>query len=399
MSAVLESPPARQLAVVDLLPLALARFGDWRVEAAALVAKYTGVAFDCSTVAGLKAATDARAEVRAPRYQAQTVSKASKSELAKISKAIGAEEQAIIDALAATEEAIDAQIRADADRRAVEKAERERVAAERVAGFRARIKSITDCVTKAQGLSTVRICSGMTMIEALDLGAAVWEEFHGEAVIAVVDTLAAMQLMWDAAQAREAEAAAAVVQRIEQARIAAEQAIEAKRLRDAAEAMAAQQRAIDAQIAALAAQQKALADAEAARLKAIVDAEAAREQADAAKAEAAARARGEAEAAAVRGLLNVIAEDTAPATVKESLTVQAAAEVAAVADTPRLNLGVIQRRLRMAVTSDFLADMGFVATHVGAAKMYHERDFFVMCRCISAHVLAVGGDCVVKGAR
>jgi hypothetical protein len=391
MSAVLESPPARQLAVVDLLPLALARFGDWRVEAAALVAKYTGVAFDCSTVAGLKAATDARAEVRAPRYAAGNVSKASKSELAKISKAIGLEECAIINALAVTEEAIDAQIRADADRRTAEKAERERVAAERVAGFRARIKFITDCVVKAQGLPSARIGSGMTMLEAVDLDAAVWDEFHGEAVIVVADTLAAMQLMWDAAQAREAESAAAEAQRIEQARIAAEQAAEAQRLKDAAAAMLAQQRAMDAQAVVIAAQQKAIADAEAARQQVINDEKAEaellaslteRSRINAAEAEAAA-----AQAPVVVDEAPVVA---APATGDK---LQPAAEAAA----PTLRLGAIQSRIRIAVTAEFLSELGYPALMVGAAKMYHEGDFADICRAISAYVRAVGDKYEVKG--
>ena len=145
------------LAAIDVQAVALARFGDWKPQAAALVAKYKGVVFDCTTVRGLQAATDARAEVRAPRYEAQRVSKASKSELAKVSKAIGAEEQAIIDALAATEEHIDAQIRADAERRAAEKAERERIEAERVAKHEAGIAQIRGYVLLARGKTSAQI--------------------------------------------------------------------------------------------------------------------------------------------------------------------------------------------------------------------------------------------------
>ena len=120
------------VATIDLKALALSRFGSWRPQAAALVAKYKGVVFDCLTTKGMAEATAARAEVRAPRYAAQNVAKASKAELAGVSRAVGAEEQAIIDALADTEAHIDSQIKAAEERKAAERAERERIEAERV---------------------------------------------------------------------------------------------------------------------------------------------------------------------------------------------------------------------------------------------------------------------------
>ena len=83
------------MAKVDLLALALSRFGQWRAGAAALVERYRAVAFDLSTATGYAELTKAIAEVRAPRYAAQNVAKASKSELAGISKAVGAEEAAV----------------------------------------------------------------------------------------------------------------------------------------------------------------------------------------------------------------------------------------------------------------------------------------------------------------
>ena len=130
-SIVIDQPTPRSAAlVVDLKALALTRFGEWRPQAAALVAKFKDVAFAVQTPKGYDEAKKALAEVRAPRYAAQNVSKESKSELAAVSKAVGAEEAAITAALADTEAAIEAQIVSEDARRATEKAEAERKAAE-----------------------------------------------------------------------------------------------------------------------------------------------------------------------------------------------------------------------------------------------------------------------------
>ena len=91
MSTDIIDKPTTEVAKVDLKALALTRFGDWRTQAQALVAKYRAVVFDCTTTKGYEEARKALAVVRAPRYAAQNVSKASKAELAQVSKAVGAE--------------------------------------------------------------------------------------------------------------------------------------------------------------------------------------------------------------------------------------------------------------------------------------------------------------------
>lgn len=236
------------LAAIDVQAVALARFGDWKPQAAALIAKYKNVAFDCTTVRGLQAATDARAEVREPRYAAQRVSKASKSELAKVSKAIGAEEQAIIDALAATEEHIDAQIRADAERRATEKAERERIEAARVAKHEAGITTIRGYVAQAQGKTAAAIERAIAIVEGLKFGTE-WEEFAVPAANAQCETLEAMRALLASTQAAEQLAREAEEARAEVARKAAEQAIVAAEQKKVADQLAADKAALDKRMA------------------------------------------------------------------------------------------------------------------------------------------------------
>lgn len=97
---------------------------------AALREKWGGVVFDVETTAGMDQAKKARLEIRAPRYEAQRIVKAKKSELAQISRDLGARGEQIIEQIMEIEGPIHAQIEAVEARKAAEKAERERQEAE-----------------------------------------------------------------------------------------------------------------------------------------------------------------------------------------------------------------------------------------------------------------------------
>ncbi|MEX3629209.1 MAG: YqaJ viral recombinase family protein [Burkholderia sp.] len=56
---------------------------------------------------------------------------------------------------------------------------------------------------------------------------------------------------------------------------------------------------------------------------------------------------------------------------------------------PTLKLGAIHDRLGFTVTADFLRSLGFAPHAEGAAKLYHEEDFPLICRAIVQHVEAV----------
>lgn len=208
-----DAPPAvrpNALATVDLKAVALSRFGEWRAGAAALVEKYKGVVFDCMTTKGMAEAVAARMEVRAPRYAAQNVSKASKSELAAVSKAVGAEEEAIIKFLADTEAAIDSQIRVAEERKAMEKAERERQEAEAAAAEVARIKRHREAIETihqypihAAGLPSERIEKGVKALQEMTFGEA-QEECLPDYQAARDAALSKMLTMLDEAWQREA---------------------------------------------------------------------------------------------------------------------------------------------------------------------------------------------------
>lgn len=233
-------PTRTALALTDIKPHVLARFGDWRAPAAALVKKYEGVEFaDLDTGKGYKALTAAIAEVRAPRFAAQAVDDAFPAEVKKLRASVAAEKDAIVGYLAATEAALVAQRDAHDKKVADEKAERERIEAERIEKHRAGIATIRGYVGLAAGRTAEQIAAGRMKVLAIMIGDE-WQEFREEAEAALADTLARLQELHDATKAVEDAAAAAEAQRVEQARIAAEQAAEAKRLKDAADALAKQ---------------------------------------------------------------------------------------------------------------------------------------------------------------
>jgi hypothetical protein len=136
-----EQKPSQELSLFDH---ALQEMTAVEAGISALESKFGSVVYDVTTTKGMEEAKKARAEIREPRYAVQNIAKAKKSELNKISKAIGEASDRIIARIEAIEEPIDKQIKAEEERKAAEKAERERVEREnrqrqldRVIGIRA----------------------------------------------------------------------------------------------------------------------------------------------------------------------------------------------------------------------------------------------------------------------
>jgi putative phage-type endonuclease len=70
----------------------------------------------------------------------------------------------------------------------------------------------------------------------------------------------------------------------------------------------------------------------------------------------------------------------------------------AASSAPTLKLGAIHDRLGFTVTADFLRSLGFAPHAEGAAKLYHEEDFPLICRAIVQHVEAVAGHQLKRAA-
>lgn len=390
--------PASPLATIDLQALALSRFGDWRPKAKALVDKYKGVIFDVTTPKGMADATAARIEVRAPRYAAQNVSKASKSELARVSKAIGAEEQAIIDALAETEAHIHAQIEAENSRRAA-------IEAARVAKHRAGIETIRSYAAQAQGKTAAQITAAITALMALSFGDE-WQEFRDEAAEAAIATRDALVALRDATAEREAEAARIEAQRIENARVAAEQAERQRKLDEQAAAIQRQADELAAERAAAAlAQSAAAAAATVAQMAAAPIVLAAtpnplieRHVVITDKGELAAPntpAPGSQHVLKAEAATPDATDSDAPAIPSPVGGPTGAGEPAAagpVGEALSLTIGKVCARLGFIVSAEFLGTLGFTAKAERSSRLFREQDFPAMCAKLAEHVLRVGEE-------
>ena len=219
-----------------------------RTEAALrLVAeKYRDVAFAVETSRGMADAKAAREDLRTNgRYAIQRAEKQVKDEVNDLKRAIADEAERLIAIVKPVEEAVHAQIVARESVLAAEKAERDRIEAERVAKHRAGIETIRGYVAQAQGKTAAQIERALAVVNVISIGTE-WEEFQGEATSMVLSVTEALRGLHAATAARDAEAARIEAQRIEQARVAAEQAERQRHLDEQAAALRWQQEVIDA---------------------------------------------------------------------------------------------------------------------------------------------------------
>lgn len=259
MSAILEFPPIAQPAEVpapmSIKAAAVAHLSANEPALRALAERYRAVAFDTSTTKGLNVAKAARLDLRENgRFAMQRARDAAKDLLNAAKKDVEAEADRLIAIIQPIEDHVHEQITARETILAQEKAERERLEAERIAKHRAGIETLRAYLKMAAGLPSERIANGIAKLESIELDATAWEEFFADANAAKDETLAALRALHAKTVQAEEIAAAAERQRIEQARIAEEQRIERERI-------AAERAELERQRAALKAEQEAAAQA------------------------------------------------------------------------------------------------------------------------------------------
>lgn len=350
--------------------------------------KYAGVVFDLKTTKGDKEARAARLELVTLRTSLEKKREEFKAPALAFGNKIDAEAKRVKAEIVKLETFIDQQIKADEDRRAAEKAEKDRIEALRVQGLQDRIAVIRGFVAKCQGISAERIAKGIELVSKIDTGADVFFEFQGQALAAQVETLQAMRDMHTAAESREAESAKVEAQRIENERIAEKNRIQA-------EAMAMQQAALDKAAADIKAEQDRL-EAERERIT----------EEERVKAEVAARARADAEAkrASDEAIAKAKSEVSLSAPIDKEEPSISIAIIAPVAmnnvailagkdnesGPPTLKLGQICTRLGFRVTADFLRILGFEPAGLErAAVLYHDADFPRICTAMIRHITEV----------
>lgn len=256
--AVIEPKPAVPVSIKEAV---LAQFKEAETNVRALAEKYRNVAYDVPTTKGMAEAKAARQDLRENgRFLVQRAEKSVKDDVNSLKKVMADEVERIVAIVKPVEDAVDAQIKAEEERKAQAKAKE----AERVAAHEAGIAKIRAYVTycREPGMTAERIAKGIEILSAVTFGPE-WQEFAEKAKLAQAETLTGMRELHAVAVEREAAAAKAEQERIEreaeQARVAAENE------RKAAE-LAERERALQAQADELAERER-MAAFEAARIK------------------------------------------------------------------------------------------------------------------------------------
>lgn len=234
----------------------LAQFQATEASLLLLAAKYRDVAFDCSTPKGLATAKAARLDLRENgRYLVERAEKRIKADVNELKAVVSDEVARLVSMVRPVEDNVHEQIQAREAEIAREKAERERIEAERVAKLQAGIDAIRSYVERAAGLPSERIAKGIAQLEALTFPVEAWAEFAVPAANAQCETLERLRGLH--AQAMQAEADKAEAERLRAEHAA--QAAELAALRKAeAERKAAEDAARAAELAEAKRQEAAL---------------------------------------------------------------------------------------------------------------------------------------------
>lgn len=300
-----EEPTATQQTSIALVQGALTEFDKVEAGLADLRTKYANVVYAVNTAAGMAEAKAARQALRAPRYAVDKILKATKEPLNQIKKDLDARAGRITAAILVFEDPIDGQIKAEEDRKAAEKAGRERVAAAQKLVIDNAMTWIRNHAVQAVGKSAADIKELVTSLETMEVTLETFADRSGEAEQCRLMTLDVLNGLHAAVTAQEAAAAQVEAERVrleqerkEQAaaaqaaaeaaaKAAAEAAETAKAIADAHQArLDEQRRAFMQEQADARARQSALMEQEEAQRKALADERAAFEAEKAAKAAA-----------------------------------------------------------------------------------------------------------------
>jgi hypothetical protein len=218
------------LAKLDLTAVALAQYGPWSGEIAAVKANLSTLVLDLSTPSKIKEARTLRARlIGEPLAAARKVSAGIKSKMAQTSKAVGAELEKIEAGYAEADGLIlpkieGAEAEFEREREAKAKIERERI--ERHRATIARIRAYAVKADTDGGMTATRVAAAIQQIEALPTPTReAFDEFAIEAADAIFWTLERLRITHTRLQrAEQAEAEAAALRD----QLAAQQAAQPK---------------------------------------------------------------------------------------------------------------------------------------------------------------------------
>lgn len=212
-----EATPALPLTSIEEYSKTAAALAD-------LCQRYGKVVFDVTTTKGMDLARKGRAEIRCYRTALESKRVEIKAPALERCRLIDAEAKRIAAELVALEGPIDELIKAEEQRKANEKAEKERIERERVSAIHERIAAFGSYAAEMVGRTTSGI---LTAIEASDVEWPIddsFGEFKPQAQAAKDAAIAKLRELYDAAIEQEAEQARIKAERAELAKLKTEQA-------------------------------------------------------------------------------------------------------------------------------------------------------------------------------
>lgn len=344
------------IAPLSIKETVLVQFKEAEAGIVALAERYREVAYDVKTPKGMKEAIAARADLRENgRFLVTRAEKRIKGDVNDLKRVMSDEVERLVAIVQPVEDSIDKQIKAEEERKAEEKAKRDKEEADRVAVHRANIDKLKSYVGRAHGQPIEAIEIAVKALVCLTFGDP-WEEFASEAKAERDSTVASLNKMIEAE-----------TQRLENVRLAEELA--------AANALLAEAKAkADAAQAVIDAEAKVKADAEAAT--------AARQQAEFEEAER----KRLAEVTKPEQVDHVEAQPTAAASVEAAPTLGsglvASLEQTEEAETMTLgqmNTKLAEAGLGITISAATLDAHGFEHTKVRGAVHTDARNFKLLC--------------------
>lgn len=363
------TPAATALAKLSIKDTVLAQFKEAEATVTALAERYRSVVYDVTTTKGMKEAIAARADLRDNGRLMVTKAETSvKAEVNELKRVMSDEVERIVAIVKPVEDSIDAQIKAEDKRKADEKAEKDRIEAERVAVHRENLDRLKSYVTRAEGQPVEAVEKAITTLEALTFGAE-WEEFQEQAALTRDSTVMALMKLV-AAEKQKAEN-----ERLQRELAEARAALAERDAKEAKEAAEAKARADQAEADRLAQEQRAAEEATARQLTEQTIQQAAAPEPKPTPAPTLAPVA----VATPRYVPHMAASTPAPT---PAPTTGAPAE-------PMLKLGQIAERLGFMVTAELLSMLGFEARVERMAKLYPESEFAAICFALVEHINAV----------
>jgi DNA repair exonuclease SbcCD ATPase subunit len=203
--------------------------------------RFGGVLYDVTTTKGLDTAKEARAAVRAPRFEVERVRKAAKAPILALGKSIDDRAKEITAAILKIEEPIVFQIEAEEARKEAEKQAKIDAEIKRVSEIQARIEDIRQWPARFTGKPSVTVAEQRNAAEEFTIDES-FAEFAESATVALMGARLALKHMHAERLEHEAEQERIRLERAELDRLRAEQTQReaAERQRQAEENLKAQ---------------------------------------------------------------------------------------------------------------------------------------------------------------